>query len=689
MKNILLAAIVAIPVYVQSEATGAKPTSSAVGVVTASAVVRVQENELQTPAKTSGPAAFLRDIGIPEAWPLLQNDVTATIAIVDTGADYDHPDLKPYLAEGVNLVNPGKSAQDDNGHGTAVAGVIAAIARSGDASSGIARWKGRIVPVKALDEKGSGDEEKLTKGIRYAVDRKADLIVLSLGLRRDASSLRDAVAYAESKGVLLIAASGNDAAAFGSKAAVQYPAAYPTVLSVAGVESGLPVAASTAGAENDIGGAWRVRTTALGGGNIDMEGTSMAAPQVTAVAAMILADHPDWTPVQVREALRGTAVRTSDKEWNPNTGYGMLSASGALRIDDDSLDWREPNDTKSTAKPLPLGKEATGTWSRSGDTDWYTFELPYAGVFGIRSSQARLLLYGPEGLVEPRSATNLQGGLDKQWSAPAGKYWLQALKPIGPAAESEYRLETRFMMNPDASEPNDSAATARTLPARSQKWTGTFHKRGDVDWFTITLPKPGMLKLTVSTDTTRIDPGLWVQPAGGKPILVDDHGDGANEQWLAAEAKAGKYYFRITNAVSSNPEAVIGTYAATLEYITEKEDLYEPNDAPLTSTPIVPDKIYNGLIAVAKDQDWYRFSLNKKTTVDLSIVTIPERMLLNVELRDKKLQILNKWSNSDGKRSLTGRIELPPGAYYVKVTADRFNRSQYYGLKLQLAAKTK
>jgi len=126
-------------------------------------------------------------------------DVTATIAIVDTGVDFNNPDLKPYLLEGKNIVNERKSAQDDNGHGTAVAGIIASVAKAGETSSGLGRWKGRILPVKALDASGSGNEEKLTQGIRYAVNQGADIIVLSLGLRRDAIGLREAVALAESK----------------------------------------------------------------------------------------------------------------------------------------------------------------------------------------------------------------------------------------------------------------------------------------------------------------------------------------------------------------------------------------------------------------------------------------------------------------------------------------------------------
>jgi hypothetical protein len=239
-------------------------------------------------------------------------------------------------------------------------------------------------------------------------------------------------------------------------------------------------------------------------------------------------------------------------------------------------------------------------------------------------------------------------------------------------------------MSPDAREPNDSAASAFTLPARSQKWNGNFHQNSDEDWFVVTLPKPGMLRLSITTDTTRIDPELWVQSAGGTAIIVDDRGDGGNEQWILKVAKAGKYFFRITNSVSSNPEAVIGTYAASLEYITEKVDVFEPNEGPLTSTPLSPDKTYDALINTNKDQDWYRFTLTKKQIVKLSLGRIPESMTIRVELRNKKLQTLQKWSNEEGQKALLGEKSLLPGTYYVIVTGDRYNRNQTYGLKMKL-----
>ncbi|BBI36209.1 S8 family serine peptidase [Cohnella abietis] len=643
------------------------------------------------PAPTSlsaliGPPApeFLKEIGIPEAWAMINSDVLSTIAIIDTGVDYTNPELKPYLLEGKNLINGNKSAQDDNGHGTAVAGVIAAVAKAGEASPSQGRWKGKILPIKALDQFGLGDEDKLTKGIRYAVDQDADIIVLSLGLRRDAPSLRDAVAYAENKGVLLIAASGNDAAVFGNRAAVQYPAAYPTVLAVAGSEGTKPTPQSTSGSENDVSASWRIQTIAIGGRIIEMEGTSMGAPQVAATAALVKAIHTEWSPVEVREVIRRTALNKGVKSWNINIGYGFLSANKAVQADS-TIDWRGPNDSRGKASTFPLGKEIIGDWGTPSGKYWYVVEAPYDGVFSISGNPSRLSLYSADKIIEPKSGPIITKGVIKQWEVKKGRYWLLAQPPEeGIGDTGSYRLVSQFVMSPDSKEPNDSAASAFTLPPRSQQWTGNFHKRGDVDWVSVTLPKPGILKLKVSTDTTRIDPELWVQAAGGTATIIDEHGDGGTEQWVLKQAKAGKYYFRISNAVSANPEPVIGTYTVNMEYITEKEDLFEPNDSPLTATPLLPDKAYNALINTDKDQDWYRIVLTKKQIVRLSIDPIPKDMAINVELRNKKLQTLDKWNNKEGQKTLLGEKVLLPGTYYVKVTGAPYDRNHFYGLKVKL-----
>lgn len=637
---------------------------------------------VKTVPPISTPPEFIHSLGITEAWKNLTKDVTATIAIVDTGVDFNHPELKPYLLEGKNLIHDLKPPQDDNGHGTSVAGIIVAVAKAGEAY-GKAKWRGRILPIKALDQNGSGNEDQLTSGIRYAVGQGADIIVLSLGLRRDAPGLRAAVLEAESKGVLLVAASGNDAAIYGAKAAVQYPAAYSTVLAVAGSDGVTIIPQSTTGPENDLSAAWKVRTFALGGGMIETEGTSMGAPQVAAAAAMLMAVHPEWKPLRLREALRRSAQNNGVSAWNKHIGYGFVSVSKAIQMDS-QIDWREPNDQRTLSAVFPLGKEVSGAWGGSSDKDWYMVEIPYDGIYTISGDVMNLVLHSIDGIIEPRKNPAPKPNELHQWMVSKGRYWLEASGAGSITASSEaYRLMSQFIMGSDSREPNDGAVSAVTLPARSQKWTGNFHQRSDEDWFVVTFPKAGTLKFSVSTNTTRIDPEIWVQPAGGTAIIVDNEGDGESEQWSLKASKPGKYYFRVTNAVSSNPDAVIGTYAASLEYITETEDAFEPNEGPLTSTPLSPDKVYYGLMNTNKDQDWYRFTLAKEQTVKLSLGMDNHSASIRVELRNKKLQTLKKWNMSLNHKAIFGEITLQPGVYYLTVASDKATKIQGYGIRLK------
>lgn len=634
-----------------------------------------------------GTAAFLKDAGFLEAWSTLPNDVTSTIAVIDTGVDLNNPILKPLLLPGKNFVNANRGPQDDNGHGTAVAGIIAAVAGAGD-TYGKAKWKGSILPIKALDQNGSGDESKLTQAISYAVEQGADIIVLSLGLRRDAPKLREAVADAESKGVLLVAASGNDAATLGTKAAVQYPAAYASVLAVSGSEGIHPVTQSTAGPEIDLSASWTVDTLAIGGGRVTMVGSSMGAPQVAAAAAMLQAIHPDWKPIQLRERLRGTAVKPDFADWSASIGYGFLAADNALQSNE-ALDWREPNDTRAKAVVFPLGKEVAGAWSRSNDVDWYMVNVPYDGTLVIGNNSAQLALYAGKSTTEPKPSHSVSAN-EVRWQVTKGEYGLKVTKASEEATNREYpaySLTSSFLMGADAREPNDSAATASTLPSRSQQWTGTFHKRSDEDWTTITLPKDGEITLSATADTSRIDLALMIQPAGGAITIADERGDGGSEQLILKKAKAGKYYIRVTNAVSANPEPVIGTYTVALEYITQYEDPYEPNNSPATATPLIVGDRYEGLIASQEDADWYRFTLGERKKVKLSLTGIVDGAVATVALRDRKQQTLNTWRNPKDANELAGERVLDAGTYYVSITADLADQNHAYRLLID-AEKT-
>lgn len=643
------------------------------------------------------PPDFLNAIGIPEAWNALAGsavNVTGTIAVVDTGADLLHPQLAPYLTGGVNLLNARKPPQDDNGHGTAVAGVLAEIADAAKAASGGAAWSMKIMPIKALDSNGEGDEKNLTAGIRYAVEHGADIVVLSLGLRRDTSEMRSVVAEAESKGVLLVAASGNDGAEFGTKAAVQYPAAYPSVLAVAGAEGNGAQSRSTAGPEVDVAAPWRVTTLKLGGGTTTMEGSSMSAPQVAGVAALLRARHPDWTPAQLREMLRRTAKDIAAKGWDRNTGYGLVRADAAV-ASERTADWREPDENRLEAAAFPLGAELPAVWSGASDVDGYAIDVPYDGeltvswqiddpAYSVSGAKPALQLYpmaNSREIARTRSTAS-----SAVWKVTRGKYYLKTAKgQWGENAHaSGYRLVSSFAMAPDPMEPNPNALNAYTLPPRSQKWTGSFSSQGDEDWVVVALPQPGKLSIRVDTDTTRIDPAIFVQRAGESGKETDAYGDGKSEEVTLPNAAAGKYYIRIRNAVSSNPEPVIGTYTAQLEYITSYADPQEPNDTSLTATPLDAAKgdSRSGTVDPAGDVDWYRFSVGERKRIRIELSGLPASVRATVRLYDKQLTPLHAWSSDSGGEAIDAALEAAPGLYYVAVTADAPFRSSYYKLSL-------
>lgn len=629
-------------------------------------------------------ASFLQETGIAAAWKLLRRDVTGTIAIVDTGIDLKNTALLPYLTEGVNLLDDGKPPQDDNGHGTAVAGVIVAAAEAAKGANAEAAWKMKLMPVKALDEDGEGDEAHLSGGIRYAIEHGADIVVLSLGLRRDAPGMRSVIELAEAKGVLLVAATGNDAADFGERAAVQYPAAYPTVIAVAGAEDGEGQINSTGGPEVDLSASWQVDTLALGGGRLAMEGTSMAAPQVAAAVAMLRAAHPDWKPALLRETLRRTSEDIGAKGRDDATGYGLVRADHALSAAF-TADWREPNGAQQSASPFPPGTEVYSAWSGSLDTDWYAVDAHEDGILSVRMqtnlfdigpAAVKLSLYRP-GASGPIAAGGTNGGATT-WKVSKGRYYLRA-DGSSRSSPLPYRLTSGFRMLPDRTEPGTNQASAYAIEPRTQTWIGTFDREDDEDWTTVKLPQAGALKVTVETDTTRIDPAITLQRDGQAEVRTDTNGDGLPETAALKQAPAGRYYIGVSNAAADGAPPVTGTYTVRLEYITTYADLGEPNGGPLTSAALVPGTagILKGLISSKDDEDWFRFKA-AGGRYEWKLDGIPDGSAFKLTVYSKELKLLGQWSSKAKGDSLNVPQKLAAGTYYARITADRADRSAYY-----------
>jgi len=246
-----------------------------------------------------------RRVRASRAWDATRGSSSLVVAVVDTGVAYGHPDLQGLFVPGFDFVNNDADPRDDQGHGTAVAGVIAARTQNHEGQAGMC-WKCSVMPVKVLDRNGSGPTSTIAAGIVWAVNHEARVINLSLGGAGTTQALQDAVHFAASQGVVVVAAAGNS----GSSTKF-YPAAYADALSVA----------ATTSSDNlydwsNRGRDW-VQVAApgcnvapvRGGGYGNFCGTSSATPIVSGIAALALSLDPGLGKDSLVQALRRTARR--------------------------------------------------------------------------------------------------------------------------------------------------------------------------------------------------------------------------------------------------------------------------------------------------------------------------------------------------------------------------------------------
>jgi hypothetical protein len=260
-------------------------------------------------------------IGADKIWDTATG-IGVTVAVIDTGIEMTHPDLQGKVTKGYDFVNDKESPEDDNGHGTHVAGIVMA-ARNNTGVVGVSHGTS-VMPVKVLNSAGSGYISDVAKGIYWATDNGAQIINLSLGAPVDTDVLRNAVNYASSKGVLLVAAAGNE---YG--APCQYPAAYGNVICVVATDSSNRLASfSNVGGELAAPGVSNY-STFLGGTYRYLSGTSMAAPHVAGSLALLRGICTDCTSSELIGTLRDTAVDLGAEGTDIIFGYGLVDLRAA------------------------------------------------------------------------------------------------------------------------------------------------------------------------------------------------------------------------------------------------------------------------------------------------------------------------------------------------------------------------
>jgi serine protease len=275
----------------------------------------------------------LHKIAVEGAWTINKGS-GITVAVIDTGITQVRDLAETKFVKGYDFVNDTEVAKDDNGHGTHVAGTVAQSTNNSYGVAGVA-YEASLMPLKVLNEYGSGTVADIAEAIKFAADNGADIINMSLGGGGESQLMQDAIEYAYKKGVTIIAAAGNE-----STDGSSYPARYPHVIGVSAFgPDGEKASYSNYGAGVDISAPGGSETGTIlqetinengEGVFLGLQGTSMASPHVAGVAALINAAGVK-EPDQILKVLQQSARVIQDDGLN-YYGAGQLNAEAAVKL---------------------------------------------------------------------------------------------------------------------------------------------------------------------------------------------------------------------------------------------------------------------------------------------------------------------------------------------------------------------
>jgi len=308
------------------------------------------------------------------AWDITTGSSSVAIAILDSGAEFTHPDLQGRLVAGWDFVAGDADPGDEHGHGTMVTGVAGATTNNDKGVAGVT-WISPVLIVRIGDSTGWTTWSRMAQGVTYATDHGSRAINLSFAGTSYPSSVASAVDYAWSKGAVTVASAGNDASGD-----PHYPAAIPRVVAVSGVEDhDLLVYYSNYGSWVDVCAPCGSRTTWPGGVISNTGGTSISAPFVTGLFGLVFSANPSLTPQQAVDIVCQTATDLGDPGFDQYYGWGKINLYRAVLAASQAAgggDSTQP--TTAIVAPVPacvLSGTTEITASASDDTGVETVEL--------------------------------------------------------------------------------------------------------------------------------------------------------------------------------------------------------------------------------------------------------------------------------------------------------------------------
>jgi subtilisin family serine protease len=318
------------------------------------------------------------------------------VAVLDSGVDDDHPDLVGNLTEGYNAFDGSTATDDRFGHGTHVAGIVAATSGNKRGVAGLAS-RATIVPVKVLADAGWGSTTEIARGLVWAADHDVAVANLSVGAQVDDPALGVAVEYALARGVTLVASAGNS----GCPSSTTYPASYPGVIAVASTSDarGTRSSFSSCGSWVDLAAPGEsIYSTRQGGTYVYMSGTSMAAPQVAATAALLdqRLGHRA-SPAELAALMQGTATDRGTAGRDNAYGHGVVNPVAALKRASGWVALTVPTTSVVAGSGINVtgrlttrdgraraGEQVVLTWTSAGESRSSTLTTDGSGAFAKR-----------------------------------------------------------------------------------------------------------------------------------------------------------------------------------------------------------------------------------------------------------------------------------------------------------------